>query len=537
MTRGSDTYNGLVRRPTYEEILRAAVKKEKPGILSVPMQRYATRMINDPMFQRHQEAMTNELEAQTHRLIEHKTFENHVTQMSMEARINKDDMAFLLSHMGQGPSPPPPPSTRDSSSQYQSNVNSGGTQTDRDGMTMGTQTNPPPPPPPGMGIGTQTSRMDTSMGTQTDGQIPVMMGSGPPPPGPGGAPIIQQTSPQLVQRARLEAEVDGLAQEQARKAAIPRLQQQIEAQMQQQKATPQQRLIEAATLLRPVPKAPLQPAEEAYVAPSVRQPKTRASPYDQFHGPVAPGIRDRGLALTAGGGTQPRPPPDAPPVSASSTIVPKPKAAPKTEKPVAMTDSDKRGGPGGGGTGKKKKISEEIVKPPPKRKTDEDDIEVAVPKKVKPSSAPPVFPSKVRPSKAPVRPSQASAIEDETPSQSYNRKVVNVGRTQGKFVKSRRITRVSIPTEQAAQPPRDGDQEMVPRPFAAQGRKMISSVASGLREQAMLRMSQVMAQLRSTVSSTPTGLIMNRMVEQLRRNRGNVKGPKALGNRRGGLRR
>ena len=175
------------------------------------------------------------------------------------------------------------------------------------------------------------------------------------------------------------------------------------------------------------------------------------------------------------------------------------------------------------------------MKPPPKRKTDEE-IEEQPRRKVKPSSAP-VFPSKVRPSKAPVRPSQASAIEDETPSQSYNRKVVNVGRTQGKFVKSRRITRVSIPTEQAAQPPRDGDQEMVPRPFAAQGRKMISSVASGLREQAMLRMSQVMAQLRSTVSSTPTGLIMNRMVEQLRRNRGNVKGPKALGNRRGGLRR
>ena len=374
------------------------------------------------------------------------------------------------------------------------------------------------------------------MGTQTDGQIPVMMGSGPPPPGPSGAPIIQQTSPQLVQRARIEAEADGLAQEQARKAAIPRLQQQIEAQMQQQKATPHASLIKAAEQLRPVPKAPLQPAEEAYVAPSVRQPKTRASPYDQYHfHPVQPSIRDRALALVTGG-TQPRPPPDAPPVSASSTIVPKPKATPKTEKPVAMSDSDKRGGPGGGGTGKKKKISEEIVKPPPKRKTDEDDIEVAVPKKVKPSSAPPVFPSKVRPSKAPVRPSQASAIEDETPSQSYNRKVVNVGRTQGKFVKSRRITRVEIPSE-PMQPPRDGDQEMVPRPFAAQGRKMISSVASGLREQAMLRMSQVMAQLRSTVSSTPTGLIMNRMVEQLRRNRGNVKGPKALGNRRGGLRR
>ena len=206
MTRG-DTLNGLIRRPRFEEVLAAAVQQKKPGILSVPMQRYATRLINDPMFQRHQEAMTNELEAQTHRLIEHKTFENHVTQMSMEARINKDDMKFLLSHMGQGPSPPAPPSTRDASSQYQASLNTGGTQTDTpDGMTISTQTGQPPPPPAGMGVGTQTSRMvDRSMATQTD-QIPVMMGSGAPSPAPAGAPIIQQASPQLVQRAQVEAE-------------------------------------------------------------------------------------------------------------------------------------------------------------------------------------------------------------------------------------------------------------------------------------------------------------------------------------------
>ena len=238
MTRG-DTLNGLHKKPTYEEILRAATQAKKPGILSVPMQRYATKIINDPMFQRHQEAMTNELEAQTHRLIEHKTYEHNVQTMAMEARINKDDMAFLLSHMGQGPSPPPPPqspSTRDASSQYQASLNTGGTQTDTpDGMTISTQTGQPPPPPAGMGVGTQTSRMvDRSMATQTD-QIPVMMGSGAPPPTPGGMPIIQQSSPQLVQRAQMEAELDGLAQEQARRAAYPALAQQIEAQIQQQK--------------------------------------------------------------------------------------------------------------------------------------------------------------------------------------------------------------------------------------------------------------------------------------------------------------
>jgi hypothetical protein len=259
----------------------------------------------------------------------------------------------LLSHMGQGPSPPPPPATRDSSSQYQASVNTGGTQTDqRDGMTMGTQTNRPPPPPPGMGIGTQTSRMvDTSMGTQTD-QIPVMMGSGAPP-APGGVPIIQQTSPQLVQRAQIEAEMDALAQEQAKRAAIPRLQQQIETLMSQQKATPHAQLIKAAEQLREVPTAPLQPAEEAYVAPPVRQPKVRASPYDQFVGPVAPSIRERGLALTTGGGgNQPPPtPPSAPPITrASSAIVVPSHAKAKAAVAVHMNDSDKRG-PGGGGGG------------------------------------------------------------------------------------------------------------------------------------------------------------------------------------------
>ena len=574
MTRGP-TLNGLYQRPKYEDILRAAVQQPKEGILSVPMQRYATRMINDPMFQRHQEAMSQKLEDQVHRTIEHKTFENHVTTMAMEARINKDDMAFLLSHMGQGPSPPPPPSTREAQSQYEADVNDEETQTDRDEPMTQTR-RPPPPPPGGVGIGTQTSRVDRTIETQTDRDETPMMGSRVPPPAPAGVPIIRQTSPQLVEQARAQAEFDGLAQEQAKRAAIPRLQQQIETLMEQQKATPHAALIKAAEQLREVPTAPLQPAEDAYVAPAVRQPTVRASPYDQYHGPVAPGIRERGQIFTGGQAASselvPVPPKPKQPtlaqmsdsdkrgggggggagkkirIASEEIVKPKAKAA-----PAQMSDADKRGGPGGGGAGKKIRIAEEELVKPSKRKPDAEKEE-APPLKTRPKpSRAPVFPSKIKPSKAPEpaasgfkhvpRPSKAPlAIEDETGQQSFERKFVGVGKTQGKFVKTRRAPRVGPVVNIAAQPsqPLDGDHEMVPsRPWVAQGRQMLSSGMADLREKARLRMAQVMAQLRSTVAATPTGQVMSLMLEQARRNRrGNAKGFKGLGNnRRGGPRR
>ena len=58
MTRQRSTA-GLVRRPKYEEILAASTKQTKEGVISVPMQKYATKIIHDPLFQRHQEAIEN----------------------------------------------------------------------------------------------------------------------------------------------------------------------------------------------------------------------------------------------------------------------------------------------------------------------------------------------------------------------------------------------------------------------------------------------------------------------------------------------
>ena len=134
-------------------------------------------------------------------------------------------------------------------------------------------------------------------------------------------------------------------------------------------------------------------------------------------------------------------------VAAAEEIVkPKAKAA-----PAQMSDADKRGGPGGGGAGKKIRIAEEELVKPSKRKTDEETEARPSKARPKPSKAP-VFPSRIRPSQAPepaasgfkhVRPSKAPmAIEDETGQQSFERKFVGVGKTQGKFVKTRRAPRV-----------------------------------------------------------------------------------------------
>ena len=44
----NNTVNGLTRKPHYQEVLNAAVKDQtsQHGILSVPMQRFATKAIN-----------------------------------------------------------------------------------------------------------------------------------------------------------------------------------------------------------------------------------------------------------------------------------------------------------------------------------------------------------------------------------------------------------------------------------------------------------------------------------------------------------
>jgi len=257
-------------------------------------------MINDPLFVRHKEALSADLEQQVHRTIEHKTFENHVTSMAMEARINRDDIAFLLEHVGQGPAPPPPPS-----------LNTAGTQTFADNH-----------------MGTQTEKVGRGAGTQTEmeaEQIPV--GRQPPPPPAGAAaviqtsysaaaavapPLIQSPSPEIVEKARTEAELDAWAQEEAKRAAMPGLRRQISAILERERrSTPHQQMIAAAQQLREVPKAPAVKAEVAYVAPSVQVPTVTVEPFAQYHG-VAPTLKATIRSLQA---NQHAPPPASHPDS------------------------------------------------------------------------------------------------------------------------------------------------------------------------------------------------------------------------------
>ena len=72
MTRQRTTL-GLVRKPKYEEILAASTRAAKEDVISVPMQKWATKMVNNPLFQRHQEAIETTLETQQRTRIDHLT--------------------------------------------------------------------------------------------------------------------------------------------------------------------------------------------------------------------------------------------------------------------------------------------------------------------------------------------------------------------------------------------------------------------------------------------------------------------------------
>ena len=99
--------SGLVRRPHYEEVLAAAIKdkESKHGILSVPMQRFATEAINNPLFQRVQATLEGSLEAQEKKVIEAKVFEQNLTRAAMDAKIPKADYKWATENLN----PPPPP--------------------------------------------------------------------------------------------------------------------------------------------------------------------------------------------------------------------------------------------------------------------------------------------------------------------------------------------------------------------------------------------------------------------------------------------
>ena len=113
---------GLVRRPHYEEVLAAAIKdkESKHGILSVPMQRFATDAINNPLFQRVQATLESSLQEQEKKVIEAKVFDQNLTKAAMDANVPKMDYKWATENLfpPAPPAPQPPPSSSDAKIDY-----------------------------------------------------------------------------------------------------------------------------------------------------------------------------------------------------------------------------------------------------------------------------------------------------------------------------------------------------------------------------------------------------------------------------------
>ena len=77
---------GLTRRPHYEEVLDLALKDQgsQHGLLSVPMLKYAAA-INNPLFQRVQSTIGEDLSTKQKQIVEQRAFDNNLTRLSVEA--------------------------------------------------------------------------------------------------------------------------------------------------------------------------------------------------------------------------------------------------------------------------------------------------------------------------------------------------------------------------------------------------------------------------------------------------------------------
>ena len=107
----STSVSGLRKISTFEEMLQAALKQEKgiAGIIAPELQRSATRIINSPEFQRVKDRLEDDLVSQEKLHMERRNFENNVTNLSVEAKINRSDLQHIISNLQQPPAPPAPP--------------------------------------------------------------------------------------------------------------------------------------------------------------------------------------------------------------------------------------------------------------------------------------------------------------------------------------------------------------------------------------------------------------------------------------------
>jgi len=106
------TTKGLRKVSNYEDTLAAAIKDEThvEGIISPYMQNLATQTINNPEFQRVKDRLEENLGEQTKSHIEKQVFEQNIRNLSVEARVNKSDLEYIINNLQQPAPPPQPPS-------------------------------------------------------------------------------------------------------------------------------------------------------------------------------------------------------------------------------------------------------------------------------------------------------------------------------------------------------------------------------------------------------------------------------------------
>jgi hypothetical protein len=158
----------------------------------------ATRIINNPEFQRVKDRLEDDLTQQTKNHLDQTNFEHSVTNLAVEARINRSDLDYIIGNLQQ-PSPPP------------------------------------------LGPHSQGSQGSPGHGTSPgQGASP---GNGEPPPHQGMGPQ-GYGSDAAADRARLIAELDGMAQERDRQSRQEMMAQRNAMDLAaQQVATPAQQII------------------------------------------------------------------------------------------------------------------------------------------------------------------------------------------------------------------------------------------------------------------------------------------------------
>ncbi len=88
---------GLRKVGNYEEVLAQAIKDEQHvgGVINPYLANAATRIINNPEFQRVKDRLEDDLTQQTRNHMDQTNFEHHVTNLAVDARINRSDIDYI----------------------------------------------------------------------------------------------------------------------------------------------------------------------------------------------------------------------------------------------------------------------------------------------------------------------------------------------------------------------------------------------------------------------------------------------------------